>query len=40
MVTINISERFIYERVLIRHFSVKMNAKSLFSVLDIVIGCG
>ena len=40
MVTITISDRFIYERVLKRRFSEKMNAKSVFPVLDIVIWCG
>ena len=35
MVTITISEWFTYERVLIRCFPEKMNAKSQFSVLVI-----
>ena len=39
MVTITIYELFIYERVLIRCFPEKMNAKSAFSVLAIVIEC-
>ena len=39
MVTITIYELFIYERVLIRCFPEKMNAKSPFSVLVIVIEC-
>ena len=37
MITITISEWFIYERVLIRCFPEKINAKSPFSVLVIVI---
>ena len=39
MVTITIYELFIYERVLIRCFPEKTNAKSAFSVLAIVIEC-
>ena len=39
MVTTIISEWFAYERVLIRCFPEKMNAKSPFSVLVIVIEC-
>ena len=39
MVTITISEWFTYERALIRCFPEKMNAKSPFSVLVIVIEC-
>ena len=39
MVTITISEWFTYERVLIKCFPEKMNAKSPFSVLVIVIEC-
>ena len=39
MVIITISEWFTYERVLIRCFPEKMNAKSPFSVLVIVIEC-
>ena len=39
MVTDTISEWFTYEIVLIRCFPEKMNAKSPFSVLVIVIEC-
>ena len=39
MVTIAISEWFTHERVLTRCFLEKMNAKSPFSVLVIVIEC-
>ena len=39
MVTITISEWFTYDTVVIRCFPEKMNAKSTFSVLVIVIAC-
>ena len=39
MVTITISDRFIFERVLNGRFPEKINAKSLFSILVIVIEC-
>ena len=40
MVTITMSDRFIFERVLNGRFPEKINAKSLFSILVIVIQCG
>ena len=40
MITITMSDRFIFERVLNGRFPEKINAKSLFSILVIVILCG